>query len=445
MLSEESEVIVLNRPILEQLDQVILDTTLPTWLTRPPLNVGSAKLGKLKADVWRTLGTVHLVIMLIRLWSGQDATQRQKEYLENFLALATAIRWATARHTSEYHIKNFEEQIQKYFATLLKIFAKDKLVPNHHASLHLGEFMRSLGPVHGWWTFLFERFNGIIQRQNTNNQASVYYLLASCKKNINLSMYLGAMEITFTCTFCQGANLRALMASSRTPVPLKALRPAFDKTFGNDFSITLLQDLLAKDPAAAATDRPAEWSHDHASVNLSQETHDTFHHYLEMQFGGGNSEGVQITVQLRKKIVLHGASFCPVKHSHKNSQVIFIDPITQTQRAGEINEIFIYRWLDGKKCWVADTFLSVRPFKQLLPHEAQHDPYHHYPLLDVRIYRKSKEPITIISWHNIISHAATCPISWPEIGNDLIVVQSLDRVGLIHCSEIQGLNFFIES
>ena len=179
MLAEGSKAIILNRIILEQLDQDILNTTLPTWLARPPLGIGSAKLGKLKADMWRTLGTVHLVITLIRLWSSQDATPSQKEYLENFLALATAIRWATSRYTSERHIKIFEEQIQKYFVTLLKIFSEDnlKLVPNHHASLHLGEFTRLFGPVHGWWTFPFERFNGIIQRQNTNNQASKYFLV----------------------------------------------------------------------------------------------------------------------------------------------------------------------------------------------------------------------------------------------------------------------------
>lgn len=176
MLSEASEAIILNGIILEQLDRDILHTTLPTWLARLPLGIGSAKIGKLKADMWRTLGTVHLVITLIRLWSSEDATPSQKEYLENFLALATAIRWATSRYTSEYHIKIFEEQIQKYFVTLLKTFSEDKLVPNHHASLHLGEFTRLFGPVHGWWTFPFERFNGIIQRQNTNNQASMYFL-----------------------------------------------------------------------------------------------------------------------------------------------------------------------------------------------------------------------------------------------------------------------------
>lgn len=178
MLSEESEAIVLNRVILEQLDKDIANTSIPTWLAQPPLNVGSAKLGKLKADTWRTLATVHLVITLIRLWQGQDATQRQNEYLENFLALATAIRWVTSRHTSERHIEIFEEQMQKYFATLLEIFSEDKLVPNHHASLHLGQFIRSFGPVHGWWTFPFERFNRIIQRQNINNQASAYILIA---------------------------------------------------------------------------------------------------------------------------------------------------------------------------------------------------------------------------------------------------------------------------
>lgn len=162
--------VILNQLLLELTDTDMTNMTLPTWLAKPPKGIGSAKVGKIKADVWRTFFTVSLVITLIRLWDAPTATPHQRKLLDNFLALATAIRFATARITSEQHIQIFEAQIQHYLTTLIELYSQDKLLPNHHATLHLAECIRSFGPAHGWWTFLFERFNGIIQCQNMNNR-----------------------------------------------------------------------------------------------------------------------------------------------------------------------------------------------------------------------------------------------------------------------------------
>ena len=162
--------VILNQLLLELIETDMINTMLPTWLAKPPRGMGSAKVGKIKADVWRTFFTISLVITLIRLWDSPTATPHQRKLLDNFLALATAIRFATARTTSERHIQIFEAQIQHYLRTLIELYSPDKLLPNHHATLHLAECIRSFGPAHGWWTFPFERFNGIIQRQNMNNR-----------------------------------------------------------------------------------------------------------------------------------------------------------------------------------------------------------------------------------------------------------------------------------
>ena len=43
--------------------------------------------------------------------------------------------------------------------------------PNNHYSTHTAEFVRAYGPVHGFWTFLFERLNKILKSFNTNGHA----------------------------------------------------------------------------------------------------------------------------------------------------------------------------------------------------------------------------------------------------------------------------------
>jgi hypothetical protein len=62
----------------------IRDFVTPSWLTSIPSNLGEPSHGKLKADQWRTLGTVYLPVSLVRLWAApnkddpQQAAGRQK-------------------------------------------------------------------------------------------------------------------------------------------------------------------------------------------------------------------------------------------------------------------------------------------------------------------------------------------------------------------------------
>ncbi|KAG1809542.1 hypothetical protein EV424DRAFT_1282325, partial [Suillus variegatus] len=42
------------------------------------------------------------------------------------------------------------------------------LTINHHASTHIDEMIRKVGPVYAWWLFAFERFNGMLNRVHHN-------------------------------------------------------------------------------------------------------------------------------------------------------------------------------------------------------------------------------------------------------------------------------------
>jgi len=104
-----------------------------------------------------------LIITLIRLWGQSGASQCHKKLLENFMALVSVFRWAPTRSTSEHQIQVVEHQLQKYYKSLMALSGKEYMTPSHHMSLHLPECLREFGPIHGWWGFAFERYNGIIQ------------------------------------------------------------------------------------------------------------------------------------------------------------------------------------------------------------------------------------------------------------------------------------------
>jgi len=159
---------IIDQAILHEIRQDMEKIVLPGWVNRAPRRFGSASHGKVSADHWRTLATINLVITLTRLWSGPLVNSRKRDLLHNFMSLVVVLRFSTARYTSDKQITIIQDQLQAYYASLIKL--SDKLYPCHHMSLHIPECLRLFGPVHGWWSFPFERYNGLIQRFNHNGK-----------------------------------------------------------------------------------------------------------------------------------------------------------------------------------------------------------------------------------------------------------------------------------
>ena len=88
---------VLDQSTVDQIRADIAASSFPSWMERPPKNFGSPSHGKLKADQWRTVCTVSLVITLCRLWGSSSATPRQRLLLDNFLNLTRAVDLAARR------------------------------------------------------------------------------------------------------------------------------------------------------------------------------------------------------------------------------------------------------------------------------------------------------------------------------------------------------------
>jgi len=165
--------VVLDHSVLSEVWADMANTSLPSWISRAPHNLGSRGHGKLKADQWRTACQVNLVITLCRLWGHPGASSREQALLHNYLSLVIAVHWATTRSTSEQHIELVEQHLVYYVQSTLELFGSRALVFNNHASFHIPECLRAFGPAHGWWAFPFERYNGILQRFNTNSRVGM--------------------------------------------------------------------------------------------------------------------------------------------------------------------------------------------------------------------------------------------------------------------------------
>lgn len=148
----------------------------PSWVTSVPTTLSSGG-PKLKSDQWRTVGSLYLPVTLIRLWSNVDPqdphTQRRHDVLILTMTLLSAIAVCSSRVTSEANAHEFLTLILEYRKGLSRLFPNYEIHPNQHQVLHIPEFLCMYGPVHGWWTYPFERVIGMLQRISTNYKPGI--------------------------------------------------------------------------------------------------------------------------------------------------------------------------------------------------------------------------------------------------------------------------------
>jgi hypothetical protein len=124
--------------------------------------------GKLKAEQWRSAIKFDLPVTLIKLWgAGYAGKERRQKLAHSTMLLAMAIRWGTSHVTSLHHAQQY---MKTYLECIRDVFPSYPFRPNHHACLHLHEFLLRYGPMHGWWMFPFERIIGSLQKTNTNHK-----------------------------------------------------------------------------------------------------------------------------------------------------------------------------------------------------------------------------------------------------------------------------------
>lgn len=64
----------------------------------------------------------------------------------------------------------------------MQLYGPDVIRPNHHYATHTPECIRDYGPLHGFWTFLFERLNKVLKSYKTNNHGGGELETSFCRE-----------------------------------------------------------------------------------------------------------------------------------------------------------------------------------------------------------------------------------------------------------------------
>lgn len=157
---------VLGKDVMDAVWSKMQKTVLPSWVGTAPKNWGTAKRGKLSADHWRTIFTIHLPIALIWLWRDEDG--RKQELLDNMVHLVLAIFAANFKTATSSHVDAYDLHITHYLRGISRLFPEDAIHPAQHSAFHIGDNIRDFGPIHPRSAQHYERFIHLLQRQNTN-------------------------------------------------------------------------------------------------------------------------------------------------------------------------------------------------------------------------------------------------------------------------------------
>ncbi|KAI6007108.1 hypothetical protein EDD15DRAFT_2119771, partial [Pisolithus albus] len=133
-----------------------------------------------------------------------------------------------------------------------------------------------------------------------------------------------------------------------------------------------------------------------------------------------HTRSLEPNAQFQKSVHYKGVVYA-VASQHVGNSFIFFHRCG-SPRAGQIQEIFSHTRATADLSTVTEFYYVVKPLRELGEVDISLDPYHQYPLLDVRLCYDEFEPIVVIKSRDIISHCATCPYADPLLTRNARVV-----------------------
>lgn len=225
---------VTSPELMQKIRDVIVQTTTPSWVNSVPFKFGEASAGSLKADEWRTLGTIYFPLAMVSLW-GQGSVHKSAEraaklrnVLDLTMSLVSAVIVACKRTVTKERQEAYGRHISNYTQRLSELYPDFEHRPNNHVAFHIYDFLALFGPVHSWWTFPFERLIGQLQRMPSNHKFGTR-VHNSCFHALNL--YLGQLEFTMLQSFTRAGKLRRWLSRPDCPEAVKECKALFDKSY----------------------------------------------------------------------------------------------------------------------------------------------------------------------------------------------------------------------
>ena len=159
---------------LQAIRNCISNITLPTWVQRPPTNLGEPSHGKLKAHEYLTLFSCIFPLIIPEFWHSETMTNLQHQHLQSFHHLVAATNILSSFKTSNASADEYTGHYIQYRKSIQALFPHVHSKPNHHYAMHNGALLKYWGPLPPLSEFAGERMNGMLQKIKTNRRFRMF-------------------------------------------------------------------------------------------------------------------------------------------------------------------------------------------------------------------------------------------------------------------------------
>lgn len=151
----------ISKADLEKIQERVNAFIVPSGIGRIPMKIESG-FSKFTADQWKNWSIYFSIITLRDMLPG--------DVLECWRHFVLACRVLCTRKISMVNAKLGDALLLQFCCRTEQLFGKETITPNMHLSCHLYECIVDYGPLHGFWCFAFERYNGILGAIPNNNR-----------------------------------------------------------------------------------------------------------------------------------------------------------------------------------------------------------------------------------------------------------------------------------
>ena len=170
---------IISESDLDTIQSRVHESVVPADIGRIPLKIksGFADLNADKLKNW---------VIYFSVFSLKDILNHDQ--MECWRLFVCACRILCQKKLLPSEITQADTLLLKFCQEIERVYDKTEITPNMHMHAHLCECILDYGPLHGFWLFSFERYNGVLGRITTNRSVEHQFMQRFLEDNDFLSV-----------------------------------------------------------------------------------------------------------------------------------------------------------------------------------------------------------------------------------------------------------------
>lgn len=160
---------ILSSDDFDSIQSKVNKVVVPADLGRIPYKIASG-FSSFTADQFKNWVLYYSLLVL--------RDKLKDEHLECWRHFVLGCRLLCSKSITPEKLKLADALLLQFCKRTERLYGKDVITPNMHIHTHMRECVLDYGPLHGFWLFSFERFNGILGQQPNNNRSIEIQLMS---------------------------------------------------------------------------------------------------------------------------------------------------------------------------------------------------------------------------------------------------------------------------